>query len=376
MSDDEAAREAVAVVHEPGPNEMRDPVFRAELRKASVWFGVGAAMALVVLLVQPLLIIFGGLVFASMLDGGVRLIGRVAPIPRGLRLLIVVVLVIAFVAGVFYLTGIQIAQQIEELRATLSVQSSRVTGFITSLGLMPGASDLSGMAQQALGSVGRLTSAVGTVIGAVGSLVMVMTIGLFIAIEPRLYERGLQWMVPMGSRDEFAVTLARMARTLRVLLAGRLLGMVFEGVLTWLLLWAVGVPMALLLGIITGILAFIPNIGAFVSGVLMIAVGFSAGPDQGLGAIAVYFGVQTFDGYVLIPLVAKRTVDLPPALTLSAQILASTLFGVLGLALADPMVAMIKVALERESERAAKAGVSKERKSRWRKQDESPDAAP
>ena len=57
------------------------------------------------------------------------------------------------------------------------------------------------------------------------------------------------------------------------------------------------------------------------------------------------------DGYVIIPMVAKRTVDLPPALTLSAQILAASLFGILGLALADPMVAMIKVALERRSER-------------------------
>ncbi|MEZ0243704.1 MAG: AI-2E family transporter, partial [Sphingomonas sp.] len=215
-------------------------------------------------------------------------------------------------------------------------------------------------------------SAVGTVLGALGSLVMVMTIGLFIAIEPRLYERGLQWMVPVGARDEFAVTLARMARTLRVLLAGRLLGMLFEGVLTGILLWIAGVPMALLLGIITGILAFVPNIGAFVSGVLMVSVGFSAGTDQGLWAIAVYFGVQTFDGYVLIPLVAKRTVDLPPALTLSAQILASTLFGVLGLALADPMVAMIKVALERESERAARAGVGKERTPRGKAGDAAP----
>jgi predicted PurR-regulated permease PerM len=362
----EAADEAVSVVQEPGPNEMRDPVMRAELRRASVWFGLGIAVALIVLLVQPLLIIFGAMVFASMLDGGVRLIGRVAPLPRGLRLMIVVVLVIAFVAGVFYLTGVQIAQQAEQLSATLTTQANRVAGFITGLGLMPGASDIAGMAQQALGSVGRLTSAVGTVLGAVGSLVMVMTIGLFIAIEPRLYERGLQWMVPVGARDEFAVTIARMARTMRVLLAGRLLGMLFEGVLTWILLWIAGVPMALLLGIITGILAFVPNIGAFVSGVLMVAVGFSAGPSEGFWAIVIYFTVQTFDGYVLIPLVAKQTVDLPPALTLSTQILASTLFGVLGLALADPMVAMIKIALERESERAAKAGVRMDLM-RWRR---------
>ncbi|RYD98595.1 MAG: AI-2E family transporter [Sphingomonadales bacterium] len=370
---DLAKAESVDVVQEPGPNEMRDPATRAELKRASVWFGLGIAVALIVLLVQPLLIIFGGLVFASMLDGGVRLLGRVLPIPRGLRLMIVVVLVIAFIAGVFYLTGVQIAQQAEQLRATLTVQFNRATGWLDSLGVMPGRSDLTGIAQQALGSVGRLTSAVGSVLGAGASLLMVMTIGLFVAMEPRLYERGLQWMVPIEQRDQFSITIARMARTMRVLLAGRLAGMLFEGALTWILLSIAGVPMALLLGIITGILAFIPNIGAFVSGVLMVAVGFSAGPDQGFWAIIIYFAVQTFDGYVLIPLVAKHTVDLPPALTLSAQILASTLFGVMGLALADPMVAMIKVALESEAERAARASDGK--RPRWRRPSAG-DAAP
>src|SRR3546814_9977544 len=118
-----------------------------------------------------------------------------------------------------------------------------------------------------------------------------------------------------------------------------------------MILAVLGVPMALVLGLIAAILAFIPNVGAFITGVLMTAVGFSAGVDTGLYALATYFVVQTFDGYVVIPMVAKRTVDLPPALTLSAQILASTLFGVVVLALADPMTAMIKVALERSTER-------------------------
>jgi predicted PurR-regulated permease PerM len=153
-------------------------------------------------------------------------------------------------------------------------------------------------------------------------------------------------MVPLDQRKAFAEMLGGMATTMRRLLAGRLLGMLFEGLLTWVFLSIAGVPMALLLGIITGVLAFIPNIGAIVSGVLMVAVGFSAGSETGIWALVIYFGVQNFDGYVVIPMVAKRTVDLPPALTLSSQILASTLFGVLGLALADPMVAMIKVALE------------------------------
>lgn len=354
------SKDKVSIISEPGPNEMRDPVMRAELRRASVWFGLAIAAALVVLLIQPLLLVFAGLVVASMLDGGTRLIRRFVPIPRGLALLIVVCLVIAFVGGVFYLTGVEIAAQAEQLRATLEAQAMRVSGWLTELGVMPGASDLTGLAQQALGSVGRVTSFIGGAIGAIASFVLVLVIGLFVAMDPRTYERGLQWMVPMASRDQFAITLARMGRTMRILLAGRLAGMVFEGALTWILLSIAGVPMALLLGILTGILAFIPNIGAFVSGVLMVAVGFSAGPTEGLWAIAIYFGVQTFDGYVLLPLVAKHTVDMPPALTVSSQILMSTLFGFLGLALADPIVAMIKVALERKSERAVAAGFGAE----------------
>ena len=362
---DPLASDTVHIVQEPGPNEMRDPAVRAELKRASVWFGLGIAVALVVLLIQPLLIIFGGLVFASMLDGGARLLGRVLPIPRPLRIVITILLAVAFVMGVFYMTGVQIAQQAEQLRTTLEVQANRVAGWAGEMGLMPGRADLTGLMQQAIGSVGRLTSAVGSVIGAATSMFMIAILGLFLALEPRVYERGLQWMVPIEHRDEFAITLARMATTMRRLLAGRLFGMLFEGVITWILLWIVGVPMALLLGIITGLLAFIPNIGAFIAGVLMIAVGFSAGPDTGIWAIVVYFAVQNFDGYVMIPLVARHTVDMPPALTIASQILASALFGVLGLALADPMVAMIKVALESEAERAERASNGK--RPRWRR---------
>lgn len=352
------AEPPVEVVIAPGPNELRDPFIRQELKRASVWFGVAAGIALFVLLIQPLLIIFGGLVFASMLDGGVRLLGRVLPAGRGLRLLIVMLCAIAFVLGVFYLAGVQIAVQAEQLRETLQIQTSRFAAWASELGIMPGRADLAGMVQQTMGSVGRLTSAVGTAVGAVGSLFMILVIGLFVAMEPRLYDRGLQWLVPVDSRAQFAVTIGRMAFTMRRLLAGRLLGMAFEGVLTWILLAIAGVPMALLLGIITGLLAFIPNIGAFVSGLLMIAVGFSAGSETGLWAILIYLAVQTFDGYVLLPLVARKTVDMPPALTLSSQILASTLFGILGLALADPMVAMIKVALERAAEDDGGMGVA------------------
>ncbi|MFN3432853.1 MAG: AI-2E family transporter [Sphingomonas sp.] len=339
------------IVRDPSPNELRDPFVRQELKRATVWLGLAGAIALAVILVQPLLIIFAGLVFAALLDGGVRLLGKVLPIARGWRLLIVVLLTIAFLAGTFYLTGVQVADQFSQLRSTLETQANRLAGWLSAQGLMPGASDVSGIARQALSSVGRITSWVGTAFGALTTMFMIVVIGLFVAIDPRTYLHGLEWLVPRRNRAEFALVVERMGKTLRRLLAGRLLGMVAEGILTGIALSIGGVPMAMILGILTGLLAFIPNIGAFISGALMIAVGFSAGTHVGFWAIGTYVIVQGFDGYVLLPIVAKKTVDLPPALTLGAQIMASALFGILGLALADPMTAMVKTALERRAER-------------------------
>jgi predicted PurR-regulated permease PerM len=124
-----------------------------------------------------------------------------------------------------------------------------------------------------------------------------------------------------------------------------------EGFATWILLSLYGVPMAALLGLLTGLLAFLPNIGAPISGALMILVGFSGGTDMGIYCIVVYLVVQTVDGNIIVPMVAKKTVDLAPALVLGAQLIMGALFGILGLALADPLVALIKIALERQSAR-------------------------
>ena len=107
---------------------------------------------------------------------------------------------------------------------------------------------------------------------------MIIVIGLFVAMDPRhLSSAGCNGWCRGATAREFATTIDRMGETLRRLLAGRLLGMVAEGVLTGIALTIGGVPMAMMLGILTGLLAFIPNIGAFISGVLMVAVGFSAG---------------------------------------------------------------------------------------------------
>jgi predicted PurR-regulated permease PerM len=337
----------------PGPNELRDPFVRQELKRAGVWIGMAVAVALVAVLSQPLLIIFGGVVFAAMLDGGTRLLGRWLKIGRGWRLLIVILGVVAFLVWVVMLAGSELTAQAETLTSVVRTQTDKILAWAKLNNLIENAGGTGEIGKQVLGSIGRVTSALGTAAGALTSGVMILVIGIFLAVEPRLYERGVAWMFPVRSRGSFYENMSAMGHTMRRLMAGRLVGMSVEGIGVWLLLWAGGIPMAALLGVLTGLLAFLPNIGAIVSGVLITVVGFSGGWNAGVYAFCVYAVVQTVDGYLVVPTVAKKSVDLAPALVLGAQLLLGALFGLLGLMFADPIVAMVKVGLERGSKKAA-----------------------
>ena len=328
----------------PGPAEFRDPLIRREMAKAAVWLGMALGLVGIVVLAQPLLLIVGGAIFAVFLDGGVRVLGRALPIGRGWRLLLVLLLGFGFLGWVFWFAGTTIAAQFEDLRQVVAAQFHRLLDFAASLGLMP-RQPPDNLGSQLLGSVGRLTSAVGSVLGGLTSVIAMLVIGIFLAAEPRIYDRGIAWMLPVRHRAAFYRIAAHVGFTLRRLLFGRLVGMIFEGVFTWLMLTIGGVPMAALLGLVTGVLAFIPNIGAITSGVLMVAVGFSAGPHQGFYAIFVYFLVQNIDGYVVLPYIARKTVDLAPAIVLAMQLLMGALFGILGVLFADTILASLKVVL-------------------------------
>jgi predicted PurR-regulated permease PerM len=356
-------------VERPGPAEFRDPAVVRELKRAAVWFGLALLIAGVIVLAQPLLLIVGGVIFAVFLDGGARLIGRALPIGRGLRLLLALFLGFGFLGWVFWFAGTTIAAQFEALRIVVTAQFDRLMEIASSLGLIPKGPP-SNLGSQLLGSVGRLTSAVGSALGALTSVILMIVIGIFLAIEPRIYDRGIAWMLPLRHRERFYRLAKHVGFTIRRLLFGRLLGMIFEGVFTWFMLgyagpiigWIFGIeirpiPMAGLLGLITGLLAFIPNIGAITSGVLMVAVGFSAGPNEGLWAIFVYFFVQNVDGYLVIPYIARRTVDVAPAIVLAMQLIMGALFGILGVLFADPILAALKVTLmDLSRDHAADAG--------------------
>lgn len=334
-----------------GPTDISDPLLRHEAKRAFVWIGMVGLAALAVLLAQPLLVIFGGMVFAAMIDGGARLLGRVLPVNRAIRVTLVLLFAVAFLTWTVMFAGSQIAAQAYELPAIIQAQALKVVAWLETHGFRINTTNVQGLIEQAVGGVRQVTSAVGGVIGGLTTAFLIVVMGIYFAAEPQLYRRGFAWMLPREERDSFDVTAAQMGKTLRMLMFGRLVGMAVEGVGTWLMLAIYGVPMAGLLGLLTGLLAFLPNIGAPISGLLMVLVGFSGGWEMGVYCIIVYVVVQTVDGNIIVPMIAKKTADLAPALVLGTQLIMGALFGIIGLMLADPMVAMLKVALERQSER-------------------------
>ncbi len=333
------------------PTRIEDTRLRFEANRAFIWAAVIGLVVLAIWISQSLLVIFGALVFAAAIDGGARLIGRVLKIGRGWRVAIVLLLIAAFLIWLVHFAGSQIAEQASLFPQILTQQVGQLLALLRQHGFAINPDDIQSLAGNLISGVGTITRALGGIVGGLTTLLLIVIIGVYLAADPRAYERGVAWMVPEQHRPAFFDTISHQAYTMRRLLAGRLLGMALEGLFTWIMLALYGVPMAALLGLLTGLLAFIPNIGAIISGLLMVLVGFSGGTEMGFYTIFVYLLVQNFDGYVLVPMIAKKTVDLAPALVLSAQLVFGVLFGILGLALADPLLAMIKVALERRSAR-------------------------
>jgi len=338
------------------PTRIVNAEIRHEVARAAVWIAMAGLVVIAVYISQSLLVIFGAMVLAAMIDGGSRLLGRVLPIARPWRVGIVLVGSIAFLTWLGYFAGSTISREAAQFPEIVQEQAGLLFDFLQDKGFEVQMTDVQGLVSQALSGFGTVTRALGGILGGVTTLVLIAIIGVYIAIEPRLYERGFAWMLPKPRRHDFHILVTRMAFTMRRLMFGRLVGMLVEGIFTYLMLrgygWVTGddIPMAALLAILTALLAFVPNIGAVISGVLMVLVGFSGGTEMGIYTIVVYFLVQNIDGYFVIPMIAKKTVDLAPALVLSMQLIMGILFGVLGLFLADPLLAMIKVVLERRSE--------------------------
>jgi predicted PurR-regulated permease PerM len=196
------------------------------------------------------------------------------------------------------------------------------------------------------GAVRYLFPFLQSTIAAVAGLLLIIFLAIYIAADPDTYHAGLMHLFPKPSRRRAGETLSAMATVLRKWLVTQLIAMATIGAVTTTVLLILDVKAALALGVIAGLLEFIPTIGPILSAVPAVAMGFVDSPQKALYIAVAYIGIQFLENHILIPMLMKGGVDIPPALTILAQALATLLFGFLGLMVAVPLMAATMVAVK------------------------------
>jgi predicted PurR-regulated permease PerM len=214
-----------------------------------------------------------------------------------------------------------------------------------------------------IGGAGRqFLHVLGSTLAVLAGIVLVIFLSIYLAIDPSVYRRGLLHVVSRRVRGQTEEILTAIAVTLRKWLVTQLIAMIVIGVVTTLVLMALKVRAAVPLGILAGLLEFVPNLGPILSALPAIAMGFVDSPQKALAVTIAYVGIQFIENHLLIPILMKQGLNLPPALTIVMQSLMALIFGVLGLLVAVPLLAAIVIAAQiltnHEGDRGAMAATN------------------
>lgn len=302
---------------------------------------VGLAM-LLVSLANVLLLLFGATLIAVILRAIADPLSRWMPARAAV---LVALLALAILFGIAaWLFGRQVAVQVTELREQLPQAWSHLQDKLGD----------SMLGQRILASIkssapdgGDVWSRFGnfalTLGNALGNAVVALFAGVYLALQPTTYREGAAKLFPKERGDQVRAAFDNSGRALKLWLFGQLVSMSLVGVLTGVGLWLVGVPSALALGLIAGLAEFIPMAGPILSAVPGLLLALPAGTSTFLWALGVYVAVQQVESNLVTPLVEKRAVSIPPALTLFGILASGVLFGPLGVLLGAPIVVVAYV---------------------------------
>ena len=326
-------------------------------RKVFVVVGIVALvvvfLALVYFTFDVLLLIFGAVLLAVFIRGLADLLAKYTPIPESLSVLTVTLLLVLLLVGAVTLLAPDVENQAVELRQKLPESAMAAAATLGQYGwgraLLEQLPTIDEVRAQL--DAGTLLSGVGgfftSTIGAVGNFFITLMLGVYLAIEPRTYVRGFTNLFPRAGRTRARQILFAAGDTLRWWLIGKVGSMLAIGVLTWIGLSIIGVPLALTLALLAGLLSFVPNFGPIISAIPAILLGFIDSPRTAVYVIALYIGVQIIESYLITPWIERKTVEIPPALTIVFQLALAVMVGGMGLVLATPLLALVLVVIQK-----------------------------
>ncbi len=324
---------------------------RSDLQRILVTVGtVGLLIGLVALLwvlAEVVLMLFLGVLLAIVLRSAAGIIEKYTPIPRLWAFgLVIVSLLVVLVASSMWLVP-NIIDQFEELLIQVQVANAQLLEFLdrSPLGedVVPDFfNDPSGLPslQRVLNN---LTTTFAQGFGILANVLFILFTSLFLATSPNRYRDGLIRLVPPPGRKRARDVTNHVVSGLKSWLVGRLLSMVLLAVIMSVGLTLMGVPLALALGVLTGLLEFIPVVGPLLSAVPAILMGFTVSPMMAVYVALFYLVIQQLEGNVITPIVQMQTASLPPVITLTAVVAMGILFGPLGILTATPIAVVILI---------------------------------
>lgn len=286
-----------------------------------------------------LLLAFAGVLGAIILDAITRWLRKRTGLSHGKAYLIVLLVLLGAIVVAIWQLAPRLIVQVSQL---VQVIPKAVTNLRNTLNQYPWGRTLVGGAPPSfdfLGLLGTVTNIAFKVVEGVGSVIVVAVVAAYVAGNPQPYRSGLLSLFPEHARGRAADVFKETANTLRHWMLGQLVPMVVLGIATGIGLWLLGIPLVFTLALFTGLMIFIPYVGSFIAFLLTLLVTLSQDPGKVIYVAVFFLAVHIAEGYILTPLVQKKAVYLPPALTILAQVLMAALLGFLGLALATPMAA-------------------------------------
>jgi predicted PurR-regulated permease PerM len=323
---------------------------RNALATALIVLGVAIGLLLVWQTSSSLLVIFAGILFASFLDACARALGSVIPVGRVWRLtLVVIILTMLIGLGIVWGAG-KIPDQARVLIRVMDAQLDVLQQRLLSVGVDlfgPDGRDFSRWLPDLDRLFGHAQTAVGTTSGILANTLIVLFLGLIFSFDPRAYREGFLLLIKPSSRGRGRAVLNEMGSVLRLWLVGQLIRIVLMAACVWLALYLLGLPGAFLLGAQAGLSNFVPYLGPILAAIPVGLVAMPLGTSMLIWAIGIYAIIQSIEGYVIGPLILRQAVELPPAWTLVAIVLFGSLFGLMGIALAMPLLAVGRIAVLR-----------------------------
>lgn len=325
------------------PPSDPDAVF---LRRLAILLAVGLVGLLLWALADVALLLFGSILVAVVLRAIGDPLARRTGMPERLALAIAGALVIGALASLLVWVGPTLAAELRNIVRQLPAALGRITEQLeigSVADLMRGASPATTIGNL----VTRLFSWGTTIAGAATGAVLVVFGGIYLALDPPLYRQGFVKLVPPRLQVNGAATVDDCGVALRRWLVGQIAAMVMVGALTGVGLWLVGVPSALALGLIAGLLEFVPFVGPLLAAVPALLLASTVGLDTVLWAIVVLVLVQQVEGNLIMPLVASRAVSVLPVVGIFAVVALGLLLGPLGLLFGYPLAICADIAVRR-----------------------------